>query len=134
MLYLAAADLVFVVHVVFILFVILGGIVAMAFPRVAYLHVPALIWGSLVELRGWVCPLTPLEDELRRMGGAFGYADPFIEHYILPLVYPSGLTREIQCGLGLGVIVINLVVYWITWNRWRVRPWVSDRDSSGIPR
>jgi hypothetical protein len=78
---------------------------------VAYLHIPAAVWGALIELAGWVCPLTPLEQWLRRRAGGAGYSGGFIEHYILPVLYPSALTRPIQLILGVLVIAANLGIY-----------------------
>jgi uncharacterized membrane protein YhhN len=98
-------------HFVFVLFVVIGGLLFLRWPRVAYLHIPAAIWGAAIEFAGWVCPLTPLEHWLRRKAGDAAYAGGFIEHYILPLLYPSALTREVQVLLGLLVIAVNLTIY-----------------------
>jgi Protein of Unknown function (DUF2784) len=105
------ADLVLVVHFAFVLFVVLGGLLVLRWPRVVYLHVPAAIWGAAIEFAGWVCPLTPLEHWLRRQAGEAAYSGGFVEHYILPLLYPSALTREIQLLLGGLVIAVNLLIY-----------------------
>ena len=93
------ADLVVVVHFLFVLFVVLGGLLVLRWPRVAYFHVPAAVWGAAIELGGWICPLTPLENSLRQQAGGTGYSGGFIEHYILPVLYPSALTRDIQLPL-----------------------------------
>ena len=93
------------------LFVVLGGLLVLRWPRVAYLHIPAAIWGAAIEFLGWICPLTPLEHWLRRRSGGAGYSGGFIEHYILPVLYPSALTREIQLILGFLVIAVNLGIY-----------------------
>lgn len=106
-----AADLLVAVHLLFILFVIFGGLMVLHRPRLAWLHLPAAAWGALIEFMGWMCPLTPLENRLREMAGEAGYAHGFIEEYIAPIVYPLGLTPHVQIWLGLGVIVINLFVY-----------------------
>jgi hypothetical protein len=111
------ADLVVGVHFLFVLFVLLGGLLVLRWPRVAYLHIPAAIWGTAIEFAGWVCPLTPLEHWLRRKAGDAAYAGGFIEHYILPLLYPSALTREIQLVLGFLVIAVNLAVYGYVFRR-----------------
>jgi hypothetical protein len=95
----------------FVLFVVLGGLLVLRWPWVAVLHVPAAVWGVLIELTGWVCPLTPLEQSLRLRAGEQGYSGSFIEHYVLPLLYPSALTRTIQVGLGAIVIAVNLCIY-----------------------
>ena len=105
------ADLVVVVHFSFVLFVILGGLLVLRLPRLAYLHLPAAAWGVLIELTGWVCPLTPLEQSLRLKAGEQGYSGSFIEHYVLPLLYPSALTRTIQVGIAAIVIAVNLYIY-----------------------
>lgn len=109
--YAMAADLLVVLHLIFILFVAAGGLAVLRWPRLAWAHLPAAVWGAAIELGGWICPLTPLENSLRLRGGEAGYTGGFIEHYILPLVYPSGLTREIQIGLGIAVIVVNGLAY-----------------------
>lgn len=105
------ADVVVALHFLFVLFVVLGGLLVLRWPRLAYLHLPAAIWGAAIEFGGWVCPLTPLEQSLRRQGGDATYSSGFIEHYILPLLYPSALTREIQLVLGSLVIALNLIIY-----------------------
>lgn len=104
------ADLLVVVHFGFILFVIFGGLLVLKYRKLIWLHLPALIWGVLIEFAGWLCPLTIYENELRpARGGA--YAVGFIEHYLIPVIYPSILTREIQIGLGFLLILFNLWVY-----------------------
>ncbi len=105
------ADLVVVLHFLFVLFVVLGGLLVLRWPRVAWLHLPAAIWGAAIELTGGICPLTPLENSLRRQAGGTGYSGGFIEHYILPVLYPSDLTRSIQIVLGLLVLALNLAIY-----------------------
>ncbi len=104
------ADLIVFVHFGFILFVIFGGFLALKWRKIIWLHFPAVIWGALIEFSGWICPLTIFENSLRTASSG-GYASGFIEHYIVPIIYPSGLTREIQIGLGIIVILINLLVY-----------------------
>ena len=106
------ADLVLVVHLAFVAFVAFGGFAALRWPRVAWVHVPMTIHGSLVEFVGFICPLTPLEVALRQRGGETGYQGGFIEHYITAALYPDGLTRWTQLLLGAGVLALNLVVYW----------------------
>jgi hypothetical protein len=105
------ADLVVVIHFSYVLFVLLGGLLVLRWPRLAYVHLPAAAWGVLIELTGWVCPLTPLEQSLRLKAGEQGYSGSFIEHYVLPLLYPSALTRPIQIGIGAIVIAVNLYIY-----------------------
>ena len=119
MLYRGLADLVLVVHFTFVLFVILGGLLVLKWPRVAWVHVPIAIYGAVIEFVGFICPLTPLELSLRRRGGEAGYEGGFIEHYITSALYPTGLTREIQLALGVGVLVLNAIVYTVVVRRRR---------------
>lgn len=105
------ADALLVLHGLFILFVLLGGALVWRWPRLAWLHLPAVAWAAWVAWAGWICPLTPLENELRRAAGQAGYEGGFIEHYLLGMIYPEGLTRGVQVGLGIGVAVLNLTVY-----------------------
>lgn len=107
----ALADLVVVVHLAFIVFVVTGGFLALRWRWIAWLHLPAALWGAALELGGWICPLTPLEQWLRRAGGATAYTGGFVDHYIVPLVYPAGLTRPTQLVLGGAVVAINLAAY-----------------------
>lgn len=111
MLYRLSADLVLIIHLAFIIFVILGGFLVLQKPRLMWLHLPAVVWGALSELLGVLCPLTPLETTLRELGGGIGYEGDFIEHYITAVVYPSGLTREIQIALGFGALLLNMAIY-----------------------
>ncbi|HUW35898.1 MAG TPA: DUF2784 domain-containing protein [Rhodocyclaceae bacterium] len=106
-----AADGVVVLHFAFVLFALLGGLLVPRFRALAWLHPPAALWAALIEFAGWSCPLTPLENQLRRSAGSRGYADGFIEHYLLPLIYPAGLTRELQIAFGFCVLAANLLVY-----------------------
>ena len=105
------ADLVLLLHLAFVLFVVFGGLLVLRWRRIAWLHVPAFVWGAAIEFGGWVCPLTPLENRLREMGGEGGYAGGFVERYLVPVLYPGELTREIQIALGLAVLLINLAIY-----------------------
>lgn len=117
-----AADLLVAVHLGFVLFVVLGGLAVFRSPRWAWVHVPAFAWGAVIEFNNWICPLTPLEQRFRAAAGEGGYSGGFVEHYLLPILYPEGLTREIQIGLGLFVLGINAVVYGIwLWRKWRKR-------------
>src|SRR5918996_4100262 len=106
-----AAEAVVVIHFAFVLFVVLGGLLVLRWPRLAYVHIPAAVWGTLIEFAGWICPLTPLEKMLRERAGGAGYDGGFIEHYLIPVLYPGALTREIQLGLGAVVVGVNLFVY-----------------------
>ena len=111
------ADLVILVHVEFIVFVLFGGLLAFRWRWMPLAHLPAVAWGAAVELLGWVCPLTPLENMLRRAGGGEGYSVSFIERYLVPLVYPDELTRELQLFLGGAVVAVNAVVYFLVLRR-----------------
>ena len=116
MLFRGAADLVLVAHLAFVLFVVLGGLLAL---RVAWIHVPVALYGAAIEFVGFICPLTPLEVWLRRRGGEAGYEGGFIEHYITGALYPSGLTRDVQLVLGTALLVFNGIVYFVWWRRRR---------------
>lgn len=114
MAHLILADAVLVVHASFILFVVAGGLLVRWQRRVAWLHLPAVAWGALIEFRGWLCPLTPLEIWARSRAGETGYSGGFVEHYLLPVVYPGALTRELQLVLGAAVLMVNALVYaWV---------------------
>lgn len=113
------ADLVVLLHFAFIAFAVAGGLLVLRWRRVAWIHLPAATWAATVALAGWICPLTPLENALRRAAGEAGYSGGFIEHYVVPLVYPAGLTRELQLVLGLGVLALNLAIYAAVWRRAR---------------
>ena len=115
------AELVVVLHFCFVLFVLFGGVLALRWPKMVWIHLPAAAWGALISFAGWVCPLTPLEKWLRRQGGAAGYEGGFVEHYILPVLYPRGLTHEVQIALGLIVIVLNVLVYRHVYRQFRRR-------------
>lgn len=105
------ADATLVLHLAFVLFVVLGGFLVLRRPKLAWLHVPVVAWGAWIEFSGWICPLTPLENWLRAQGGEQGYGGGFIEHYLTSLIYPQGLTRNIQLLIGALVIAINAFVY-----------------------
>ena len=111
MLYRVLADFVLVTHLAFIVFVLAGGLLALRWPRVAVVHLPCALYGAAIEFVGWICPLTPLENRFRQLAGEQGYQQGFIEHYLLPIIYPSGLTETVQIVLGTIVIVVNVVVY-----------------------
>ncbi len=116
------ADLVVVVHAAFVAFVGGGALAVFRWPRLAWAHVPAAAWGALIELGGWTCPLTPLEEALRSRAGQAGYAGGFVDHYVVAALYPAGLTRPLQWGLGVGVLVLNIGAYgWLLAGRSRRR-------------
>jgi hypothetical protein len=119
MAYRILADLLVVVHAAFVAFVVAGGLLALRRPWIAAVHLPAAAWGALVELTGWICPLTPWENALRARAGETGYAGGFVEHHLVPLLYPAGLTASVQITLGMAVIVLNLAIYGLVWYRRR---------------
>ncbi|ABQ25809.1 DUF2784 domain-containing protein [Geotalea uraniireducens] len=113
--YAALADMVVVVHALFVLFVVFGGVIVLRCQRLAWLHLPAAIWGVVIELGGWVCPLTYLENHFRRLGGESGYSGAFISQYLEPILYPLGLTHQAQWLLGLSAFFVNLAIYVHLW-------------------
>lgn len=115
------ADLVVLVHALFVAFVVLGGFLAWRWPRLAWVHVPAAVWGVLIEYAGWICPLTPLENEFRTRAGLEGYPGGFVEHYVIPLLYPAGITPARQLVLGSVALAVNLFAYGVLARR-RRRP------------
>ncbi|MGH9362486.1 MAG: DUF2784 domain-containing protein, partial [Thermoanaerobaculia bacterium] len=121
MLYRLAADAVLIVHFAFVLFVVLGGLFALRWPRAAWVHLPAAVWGAGIEFVGGICPLTPLEKHLRRLGGEAGYPGGFVERYVVGTLYPHELTHGMQVGLGLVVVAVNVAVYAWAWRRARRR-------------
>ena len=117
-----AADALVLLHLAFILFVLGGGLLLLRWPRLAWLHLPAVAWGATVEFFQLLCPLTPWENQLRRAAGQAGYDGGFVEHYLIPLIYPAGLTAQLQLWLGAVVLLVNGVVYgWLIWH-WKRRP------------
>jgi Protein of Unknown function (DUF2784) len=129
MLYRVLADLVVGAHALFVVFVMAGGLLALRWRWVAAVHLPTAVWGALIEFKGWVCPLTPLEKSLRAAAGQAGYQGGFIEHYLLPALYPAGLTPEVQLVLGSLVVAVNLGVYGLV--VWRLSPGLSKRGRTG---
>lgn len=115
MIYSLAAELLVVVHLAFVVFVVLGGVAVWRWPRVAWVHVPAVVWGVGIELTGAICPLTPAEQWLRVQAGASGYEGDFIAHYLVPVLYPAGLSREMQLVLGALACAVNVVAYGWIW-------------------
>ena len=114
------ADAVVALHLAFIVFVMVGGLLVLWRPAIAWLHLPALAWGIYAESTGTICPLTPLENALRRAAGEAGYAGGFIEHYVVELIYPPGLTPGIQTAIAAGLIALNAAVYALAWRRSRL--------------
>jgi len=121
MVYPLLADIVVLVHLAFVAFVVLGAGLVWRFARLAWLHLAAVTWAVFVETTGHVCPLTPLENSLRRASGEAGYSGGFVEHYLLPLLYPEDLTRGLQVALGLAIVLVNLFAYALIWRRARRR-------------
>jgi hypothetical protein len=113
------ADLLVLLHLAFVVFVVLGGLLLLRWRRLVWLHLPAALWGVAIMFGGWICPLTPLENRLRRLAGEPGIEGGFIEHYLLPLLYPSDLTRAVQVALGLFALVLNLLIYSLVLRRLR---------------
>jgi hypothetical protein len=105
------ADAVLLLHALFVAWVVLGGLAVLKAPRLAWLHLPAVAWGVWIEWSGGLCPLTPLEQRLRRAAGERGYSGGFVEHYVTAALYPDGLTRELQWALGAFVLLVNVAVY-----------------------
>ncbi len=126
--YRIAADLVFLIHFAFVLFVVLGGLLVLHRRWWAWLHVPAALWGAIIEFTGMFCPLTPLEKWLRLRAGGAAYEGGFIAHYMVPILYPEGLTRPIQIALGVGVVVLNVVVYGTVLRRRRASLRQTEED------
>ena len=108
-------------HAAFVAFVVLGGFAVIRWPRLAWLHIPAAIWGAWIEVSGWVCPLTPLENAWRVRAGESGYSGGFIDHYVVSALYPAGLTRAMQWVLGACVVAVNVIAYWVVFRRRRRR-------------
>ena len=111
MIYRLLADATLLVHFAFVLFVVSGALLVWRWWALRWVHLPVVLWGALIEFAGWICPLTPLENALRRLGGEAGYQGGFVEHYLLPLIYPHGLTRNLQWVLGTLVLAINVALY-----------------------
>ncbi|GAA5236654.1 DUF2784 domain-containing protein [Verticiella sediminum] len=130
MIYRILADLVLLVHALFIVFAVFGGLLGFWRRWVVWLHLPAMAWGALVVAMGWVCPLTPLETSLRQMAGQQAYGGSFIEHYLLLMIYPPGLTRSVQALLAALLIGGNAAVYLVLCRRWRGSP----KKSAGASR
>jgi hypothetical protein len=115
------ADALVTFHLAFIVFVLGGGLLALKGRKWAVLHLPAVAWGAWTEFTGTVCPLTPWENALRREAGAAGYEGGFIEHYVIPLIYPEALTPRVQVALGVAALALNAVIYALVWWKWRKR-------------
>lgn len=119
--YLLLADAVMLIHFLFVLFVIFGSLLVRPWPWMVWVHAPALTWGVIVETRGMVCPLTPLESRLRLLGGESGYAQDFLSHWLLTVLYPEYLTRGVQLAMGGLLLVVNLALYFWIWTSRRAQ-------------
>jgi hypothetical protein len=117
--YALLAALVVAAHLAFVVFAIAGGMLALRWPRIAWVHVPAAVWAAFIEFSGGICPLTPLEGELRRRAGLEAYSGDFVANYVFPVLYPDGLTREAQVVIGAVVVVVNVVAYGFVFRRAR---------------
>ena len=119
MIHAALADATLALHLAFIAFIVLGGLAVAKWPWLVWLHLPAAAYGVLIEILNWICPLTPLENRLRLLAGEQGYSESFVERYLLPIVYPDGLTRDVQFVLAALVVAVNLTIYSFVWRRRR---------------
>jgi hypothetical protein len=115
------ADATVVIHLLFVAFVVCGGLLVLRWPRLAWAHLPAAAWGAWIEFAGWICPLTPLENWLRLQGGSTTYTTSFVERYVLPVLYPASLSRDVQWTLGVLVILVNGIIYAVAWRSRRKR-------------
>lgn len=113
------ADALVLGHLLFVAFVMAGGFLVVRWPRLAWLHLPAAAWGAIVEFTGWICPLTPLENHLRVVGGGYAYSGGFVERYLLPILYPENLTVPIQQVLGVVVVGVNVIAYTLAYRALR---------------
>lgn len=122
------ADVLVVAHLLFVVFAVAGGFLLLRWPALAWLHLPAAGWAAYIEFSGGICPLTPLENRLRALGGATPYSGGFVEHYLLPLLYPAHLDPTLQQALGGVVVVVNLLAYALVWRALRRRPPAETRS------
>ncbi|MFP3874390.1 MAG: DUF2784 domain-containing protein [Thiohalophilus sp.] len=121
MLYLLLAELTVLAHFLFVVFVTVGGLAVLRWPKLAWLHLPALLWGIYIQFSGGYCPLTPLEKTFRQLAGMNTYEGGFINHYLIPIIYPPGLTYEMQIMIGIVLIVFNVLIYSLVVYRQRRR-------------
>jgi hypothetical protein len=115
------ADLLVLLHLLFVVFVVAGGFLLLRWPKIAWLQLPAAVWGASIEFSSGICPLTPLENHLRVLGGEAGYSVSFVERYLMPILYPANLTMPIQIVLGGFVVVVNLAAYALAYRAWKQR-------------
>ncbi len=132
MIYRLGADAIVVFHICFVGFVLFGGLAVLRWPRLMFVHLPAAVWGAIVEFTGWLCPLTPFENNLRGWGQQPGYTGSFVDHYIIPVLYPTGLTRETQVVIGCIVLALNLSAYGLLIARMRRRDTASSAEAQTL--
>jgi hypothetical protein len=113
------ADLVITLHFAFIVYAVLGGLLGLWRKWCLFVHLPAVVWAAIVEFQSWICPLTPLENRLRSAAGLTGYQDRFVEHYLIPIIYPPSLSNKMQWILGGVVMAVNIAIYWFVLTQWR---------------
>jgi drug/metabolite transporter superfamily protein YnfA len=126
------ANAIILTHFLFIAFVVCGGLLVVRWPRIAFVHLPAAVWGAVVEIFGWICPLTPLENHFRLLAGYNSYGGDFIVRYLIPVIYPENLTITIQQILGVLVIFINIIFYTIAIRKQRSRKYINNKKT-GLP-
>jgi hypothetical protein len=130
MIYPLLADLVLVVHLAFVVFVLCGGLLVLKWRWMTCVHLPAAAWGAVVEFTGWICPLTPLENWLRVQGGGTGYEDDVMTHYLLPILYPVDLTRDMQLLMGSVVVILNAAIYGWLWRGTQGKTELTNRHQN----
>ena len=112
-----AANLILIVHFIFILFVVFGALLFFVSTKIIFIHVPAVIWGSYIELTNSICPLTYLENWFLKKSNKTTYSEGFIQNYLVPIVYPMNLTKDLQIYLGIALIVVNIIIYVFIFNK-----------------
>ncbi|BDR13445.1 DUF2784 domain-containing protein [Vibrio sp. STUT-A11] len=121
MIYRTLADLVAILHLLFIIFALLGGLLVLWRVYMLFVHIPAALWVALISFKGWICPLTPLENQLRNAAGSEGYPGGFVEHYLIPVIYPAGLRFDVQVLLALVAVGVNIVIYGLVYHRYKIK-------------
>ncbi|WP_319554366.1 DUF2784 domain-containing protein [uncultured Vibrio sp.] len=121
MIYRTLADLVVILHLLFIIFALLGGLLVLWRVYMLFVHIPAALWVALISFKGWICPLTPLENQLRNAAGSEGYPGGFVEHYLIPVIYPAGLRFDVQVLLALVAVGVNIVIYGLVYHRYKIK-------------
>ncbi|MGR5324468.1 DUF2784 domain-containing protein [Vibrio sp. DNB22_17_1] len=120
MIYRMLADLVVILHLLFIIFALIGGVLVRWRSYMLFIHIPAALWVTVISFKGWICPLTPLENQLRQTAGDEGYPGGFVEHYIIPIIYPVELRFDVQVLLGIAALGINIVIYALVYYRYKL--------------